>query len=53
MRRKLAQEDFSTKIRKVSELIQLSAKLRAARINARQSARISPSAVVSTKEDVR
>ncbi|HAF14628.1 MAG TPA: hypothetical protein DCK99_13215 [Blastocatellia bacterium] len=45
MRRKLAQENFAEKIRKVSELIQLSAKLKAVRTDARNLARTSPSAV--------
>ncbi len=45
MRRKLAQENFADKIRKVSELIQLSAKLKAVRTDARNLARTSPSAV--------
>jgi hypothetical protein len=49
MRRRLAGESFEEKIRKVSELIQLSTKLK----TARYPARTSPSAVASAKADAR
>jgi hypothetical protein len=52
MRRKLARENFPEKIRKVGELIRLSAKLKAVRTGARNLARTSPSAVAQAKADL-